>query len=55
MIIDCHYHLEQCLLPVAAELAKTGKPLLIHAGFDAYGDYKALLREGPEPQTDSEN
>ena len=36
------------LLPVAAELAKTGKPLLIHAGFDAHGDYEALLREVPD-------
>lgn len=36
------------LIPVAAELAKTGKPLLIHAGFDAHGDFGALLREVPE-------
>ncbi|MDF1590366.1 MAG: amidohydrolase family protein [Desulfobacterales bacterium] len=48
MIIDCHYHLEQRLLPVATELAKTGKPLLIHAGFDAHGDYETLLEEVPE-------
>jgi hypothetical protein len=36
------------LLPVAVELAKTGKPLLIHAGFDAHGDYEALIGEVPD-------
>ena len=35
------------LLPVAVELAKIGKPLLIHAGFDNHGDYEVLLREVP--------
>ena len=36
------------LLPVAVELAKTGKPLLIHAGFDVHGDYEALLGQVPD-------
>jgi uncharacterized protein len=36
------------LLPVAAQLAKMGKPLLIHAGFDAHGDYDALLQKVPD-------
>jgi predicted TIM-barrel fold metal-dependent hydrolase len=36
------------LLPVAVELARTGKPLLIHAGFDAHGEYDVLLREVPD-------
>jgi hypothetical protein len=25
-----------------------GKPLLIHAGFDAHGDYDALLQKAPD-------
>ena len=36
------------LLPVAVELAKIKKPLLIHAGFDTHGDYEVLLREVPD-------
>ena len=36
------------LLPIAVELAKIGKPLLIHAGFDSHGDYDVLLREVPD-------
>ncbi|MGD9132303.1 MAG: amidohydrolase family protein [Desulfobacterales bacterium] len=36
------------LLPVAEQLAKMGKPLLIHAGFDAHGDYDALLQKVPD-------
>jgi len=36
------------LLPVSVELAKIGKPLLIHAGFDTHGDYDVLLREVPD-------
>ena len=35
------------LLPVAVQLAKIGKPLLIHAGFDAHGDYDVLLQKVP--------
>ena len=35
------------LLPVAAQLAKMGKPLLIHTGFNAHGDYDALLQKVP--------
>ncbi len=33
------------LLPVAFQLAKMGKPLLIHAGFGAHGDYDVLLQK----------
>jgi len=33
------------LLPVADQLAKMGKPLLIHAGFDAHGDYDVLIEK----------
>jgi len=36
------------LLPVAVQLGKMGKPLLIHAGFDAHGDYDVLLRKVPD-------
>jgi len=36
------------LLPVAVLLAKMGKPLLIHAGFDAHGDYDVLLQKVPD-------
>lgn len=36
------------LLPVAVQLAKMEKPLLIHAGFDAYGDYDLLLQKVPD-------
>jgi predicted TIM-barrel fold metal-dependent hydrolase len=36
------------LFPVADQLSKTGKPLLIHAGFDAYGDYDVLLQQVPD-------
>lgn len=36
------------LLPIAGELAKMGKPLLIHAGFDGHGDYDALLQKVPD-------
>lgn len=35
------------LLPVAEKLAKMRKPLLVHAGFDAHGDYDALLQKVP--------
>lgn len=35
------------LFPVAVQLAKIGKPLLIHAGFDAHGNYDALLQKVP--------
>ncbi|HNZ11594.1 MAG TPA: TatD family hydrolase [Smithellaceae bacterium] len=36
------------LAPVAERLAKTGKPLLIHAGFGEEGDFEALLRKVPD-------
>lgn len=35
------------LLPVAERLAKAGKPLLIHAGFEEEGDFEALLSAVP--------
>ena len=35
------------LAPVAEKLAQTGKPLLIHLGFDEEGDFEALLRKVP--------
>ena len=36
------------LAPVAARLAKTGKPLLIHAGFGEEGNFEALLKKVPD-------
>ena len=36
------------LVPVAQQLAAMGKPLLIHAGFDADGHYDALLKQVPD-------
>jgi predicted TIM-barrel fold metal-dependent hydrolase len=33
------------LLPIADQLVKMGKPLLIHAGFDEHGDYDVLLQK----------
>ena len=42
-----HRHPPVELLPVAEQVAKIGKPLLIHAGFDAHGDYDALLQKAP--------
>jgi predicted TIM-barrel fold metal-dependent hydrolase len=36
------------LLPVADQLSRIGKPLLIHAGFDAHGDYDDLLKQVPD-------
>lgn len=36
------------LLPVAVQLAKMEKPLLIHAGFDTHGDYDVLLQKVPD-------
>jgi predicted TIM-barrel fold metal-dependent hydrolase len=36
------------LIPVAQLLVKTGKPLLIHAGFGEEGNYEALLRKVPD-------
>ena len=35
------------LLPVAEELAKIDRPLLIHAGFDSHGNYMDLLHKVP--------
>ena len=36
------------LLPVAEQLSKIGKPLLIHPGWGSHGDYGALLQEVPD-------
>jgi predicted TIM-barrel fold metal-dependent hydrolase len=36
------------LAPVAEKLAQTGKPLLIHLGFDEEGNFEALLRKVPD-------
>ena len=36
------------LLPVADQLCSIEKPLLIHAGFDANGDYDVLLEKAPD-------
>jgi predicted TIM-barrel fold metal-dependent hydrolase len=36
------------LVPVAEKLAQTGKPLLLHLGFDEEGDFEALLRKVPD-------
>lgn len=35
------------LIPVAVQVAKMGKPLLIHAGFDEHGNYDVLLQKVP--------
>lgn len=35
------------LVPVAEKLARTGKPLLVHLGFGAQGDFPALLARVP--------
>ena len=36
------------LAPVAERLAKTGKPLIIHAGFGEEGNFEALLNKVPD-------
>jgi predicted TIM-barrel fold metal-dependent hydrolase len=36
------------LAPVAEKLAKTGKPMLIHAGFGEEGNFEALLAKVPD-------
>lgn len=36
------------LAPVAERLTKTGKPLLIHAGFGEEGNFEALLKKVPD-------
>jgi predicted TIM-barrel fold metal-dependent hydrolase len=36
------------LAPVAEKLAQTGKPLLLHLGFDEEGDFEALLKKVPD-------
>jgi len=36
------------LLPVAEQLSKIGKPLLIHAGWGSHGNYGALLKNLPD-------
>ena len=35
------------LLPVAEQLSKNGKPLLIHAGYGSHGNYDILLKKLP--------
>ena len=42
-----NHHAPIALVPVAERLAKTGKPLLIHAGYGVEGDFMALLKEVP--------
>ena len=42
-----NHHAPIALVPVAERLAKTGKPLLIHAGYGIEGDFMALLKEVP--------
>ena len=42
-----NHHAPIALVPVAEKLAKTGKPLLIHAGYGVEGDFMALLKEVP--------
>ena len=42
-----HRYPPVALRPAALELAALGKPLLIHAGFGAHGDFCALLDEVP--------
>ncbi len=42
-----NHHTPLDLAPVAEKLAKTGKPLLIHAGFKEEGDYMALMDRVP--------
>ncbi len=42
-----NHHTPLELAPVAERLAKTGKPLLIHAGYDEEGDFDALLQKVP--------
>lgn len=36
------------LLPVAEQLSKNGKPLLIHAGYGSHGNYDILLKKLPD-------
>jgi predicted TIM-barrel fold metal-dependent hydrolase len=40
-----HHYEPVELLPIADQLVKMGKPLLIHAGFDEHGDYDVLLQK----------
>jgi len=40
-----HHYEPVELLPIAHQLVKMGKPLLIHAGFDEHGDYDVLLQK----------
>lgn len=42
-----NHHTPLELVPVARQLAETGKPMLIHAGFGEEGDFFALLKEVP--------
>ena len=42
-----NHHTPLELAPVARQLAETGKPMLIHAGFGEEGDFNALLKEVP--------
>ncbi len=43
-----HHFVPVELAPVAERLAKTGKPLLIHAGFGEEGNFDALLKKVPD-------
>ncbi len=43
-----HHYAPAALAPVAQKLAALGKPLLIHVGFGAEGDYDGLLKEVPD-------
>lgn len=43
-----NHHTPLELAPVARKLAPLGKPLLVHVGFGAEGDYDTLLREVPD-------
>lgn len=43
-----NHHTPLDLLPVARLCAESGRPLLIHAGFGAEGDFGALLAKVPE-------
>ncbi len=36
------------LLPLAEKLAESGKPMLIHAGYDSHGDFMSLAEKVPE-------
>jgi predicted TIM-barrel fold metal-dependent hydrolase len=43
-----NHHTPMDLLPVAERLVRMGKPMIIHAGYGAEGDFLSLHRELPE-------